>query len=198
MTDIWGIVSAIATAFGAAFGIAGIAAVRHSRKANKIAEAGNQIAQDGNREAGKANELAEEANQITEHANLIGSRTLDAALDQSEYDWRVRTDEHDGLALVIVNNCAWAGRQVAVTVLSGENRVADAVFDQIPGFGKESIDLSGTLEQRLEHSPSVAWNRRMNMRTIISVDVHIKWVTELGMHRSQVAHQTIDCTHLLG
>lgn len=195
--QITDIISAVISAIGSLGSGAGIASIFQSHRSNTLAETGNQIAQEGNREAGKANELAEQANQIAEHANQIGKRTLDASLDQSEYDWRVRTDEHDGIALVIMNDCAWAGRQVAVTVLSGEHRITGAVFDQIPGFGKESIDLSGALEQRLERSASVAWNRRMNMRVRVAIDVHIKWVTELGMHRSQVVHQTIDCTHLL-
>lgn len=163
-------------------------------KANQLAKDANELAESANGEAGAANELAENANKIALDANEVAKRSLRVGADQTVYDWTVGVED-DGRTIVLRNHCAHAADDVSVAVRSGDAAIFDAAFDHVAGFQVLRLDVSRTVNQIVEHQRKLNPAFLHGLAIRFEIDVHVAWVSELGIHRDEVINEIISCEH---
>jgi hypothetical protein len=196
MSDsVWNIVNAIGTAFGALGGVAGIVALLQSSKSNKLAKRANEIAETANREARSANELAENANEISRDANALSERAVRVGSDQTVYEWTVSAED-GGHAIIVGNHCPSKALDVAVTIFCEGEAVADARFDEIPGFGERSLKSDLLAQKIVEKAGSFrSYPGSVNFigPIVEHIEVLIGYTSELGVRRDDKIKKGLNC-----
>lgn len=163
-----------------------------SRGSDKTAQRGNEIAEAGNREARTANELAEHANEIALDANSVEERSVMVGCDQTDYHWRLRVED-DGRIVALVNDCAHAADDVAVFVRSGDATICRGTFEHVPAFRILRLDMSGAVEQIVEHQRAVRSDFLRDTPVNLRIHVHVSWTCESGIRRDEVLHKIAHC-----
>lgn len=133
----------------AASGVVAVLAVKATKDANKIAKAANDMAEDALRQAQEANGIAVDANELARDANSIAERALLVAQSDTPYHWVLKVED-DGTA-VVVNDCGHRADKVTVIIDVDGNVIDQTGPTDVPAFEQLDFDLSGTVQQHLEH-----------------------------------------------
>ena len=176
--DLFNVIGLVLSAIGC---VTGSVALFQSHKANKVAEQSLGVGEEANVLSSESNGLSSDANQIGEDANLIGKDGVRVAADQLGYEWAVQFDAETG-AMVIINDCCFAARDVRVVVRLEEETIGDVHADDVHGFGQVVLEVPLVCEKLREEA-----SQRCEYfigPVFVLLDIHIAWVTMLGTHRS--------------
>lgn len=183
-------------AFGLSGFIVSVVALRHSGKANKLAETANALAEKAGVKSECANVLASQANQISRDANAISERALKVSKDYVVYRWSAQFDA-DRPAIVISNDCPYKAFDVGLLLVRGERELAGGkLAGDIGPFGKSALQ-SPFFRDYLAESKAVMLEAEAEGAYIdweqgvrFDLTIYVTWTSELGTRRSHEFKKT--------